>query len=178
MKTHKYFIDCGFYVGKALEYYAPFLDNSWEVIVFEPNETLEVEESIKRFPFTVQWFKQAVWTHDGETDFVIGGRHDASYLAELHGDVPEIATTVSCIDFSRFIKELPKDSTVVVSMDVEGAEFPILEKMLQDGTAQKINLLDIEFHHRIIESKGEPDASRLRIALEGEGVLVKLKLEL
>ena len=51
----KYFLDCGFYVGKALDYYAPLMDESWIVYAFEPNTELNVEESIKRFPFQVNW---------------------------------------------------------------------------------------------------------------------------
>lgn len=172
----KIYISCGFYVGRDLDYYAPLMDESWVVYAFEPNTELNVEESIKRFPFKVQWLKKAVWVEDGEVEFVLDGRDDASHISELRTN-QDRKITVSCIDFSRFVAELPKDATIVVSMDCEGAEFPILEKMLVEGTAQRIALLDIEFHNRLLEDKTRDDASNLRIRLESEGILVKEKVE-
>jgi FkbM family methyltransferase len=169
MKT---FIDCGYYSGRALDYYAPLLDDSWKVYAFEPNPSLEFDFS--RFPFKVELINKAVWIEDGEIEFVIGGRDDASYIAEMHKGV---GTTfkVPSIDFSKFVAGL--EGKVVVSMDIEGAEFFVLDKMIEDGTASKIDLLDIEFHHRITQ-RDTQEASQLRIALESLGIMVKTKVDL
>jgi len=171
----KIFIDCGYYVGKALEYYAPLMDETWKVYAFEPYENLPTNEN--RFPFEVELIRKAVWTHDGKTRFRIGGRNDSSHISDLHPESSGTEDIVDCINFSRFVKELP-DTTIVVSMDIEGAEFPVLEKMLKDGTAKKITLLDIEFHHRVLKDKTPEDASLLRRSLEGEGILVKTKVDI
>lgn len=174
MKT-RIMIDAGYYVGKALDYYAPLMDETWKVYAFEPNPYLNVDETSKHFPFRVEWIKKAVWTEDGEIDFALGGRDDASHIKEIRPTTDK-TIKVPCINFSKFVSELP-ETTIVCSMDIEGAEFPVLEKMLNDGTAKRLSLLDIEFHHRILDGKDEQSASKLRIALEGEGVLVKLKIE-
>lgn len=173
----KYFIDAGYYVGKALDYYAPFLDDSWKVYVFEPNLNLDVVKSLTRFPFEVEWVDKAVWTNDGEIEFRLGGRNDASHIDGIR-DSTDMKITVPCIDFSRFIDGLYDPEVIACSMDIEGAEFSVLRKMLKDGTAKKLTLLDIEFHHRLLIGEDEASASTLRRELEGEGVLVKLKLEL
>lgn len=173
----KIFIDVGYYVGKALDYYAPLMDETWEVYVFEPNLELDVEESLKRFPFKATWIKAAAWTEDGEVEFRLGGRNDASHIDTIR-ESTDRKVIVPCIDFSKFVAELPEDATIVCSFDGEGAEFPVLRKMLTDRTAQRISLLDIEFHHRLLTTEDEASASSLRRELEGEGVLVKLKLEL
>lgn len=173
----KYFIDAGYYAGKALEYYAPFIDDNWTVIVFEPNTELDVEESLKRFPFKAEWIKKAIWTEDGTIDFRIAGRNDASHIDSIRASADK-KITVPCIDFSKFVAELPENATIVCSFDVEGAEFPILRKMLKDKTAQRISLLDIEFHHRLLLEEDGASASILRQELESLGVLVKLKLEI
>lgn len=170
----KIFLDCGYYVGKALEYYAPLMDKTWKVYAFEPNTELNVEETSKRFPFEVKWIKKAVWIKDGEVNFRIAGRNDSSHIDEVRTSVDKMIKVPS-IDFSKFVKELPK-AEIVVSMDIEGAEFPVLEKMLEDGTASRIALLDIEFHDRLLPDKGPEDSVKLRHAMESEGVLVKLKL--
>lgn len=180
----KYFLDCGYYAGKAIEYYAPFLDDSWTVIAFEPNEDLDVEKSIQRFKgIGFKWvhFLKAVWVEDTNKTFKVGGREDASCIKDLHPNEPEnIAEerTVACVDFSKFVAELPRDATIVCSMDIEGAEFPVLRKLLADGTASRLSLLDVEFHHRLLDGENEASASWLRQQLEGEGVLVKLKIPL
>lgn len=174
----KYFLDCGYYVGKALEYYAPFLDNTWEVIVFEPNHALDVETSIKRFPFPVQWIDKAVWTEDGEIGFMLQGRDDSPHIEGIRTSV-DPRVVVPCMDFSKFVSELPRHATIVCSMDIEGAEYPVLRKMIEEETIKRISLLDIEFHHRLLEGReDEASSSTLRRAIEGEGVLVKLKLEI
>lgn len=176
-KGQKIFLDVGFYVGKALDYYAPFMDESWQVYVFEPNTQLDVENSLKRFPFNAEWIKKAVWTEDGLVDFRLTGREDASHIDSIRTSTdPKI--TVPSIDFSKFVADLPSDATIVCSFDGEGAEFPVLRKMLADKTAQRLSLLDIEFHHRLIKDETEATASALRRELEGEGVLVKLKIPL
>lgn len=173
----KIFLDVGYYVGKALDYYAPLMDETWEVYVFEPNLELDVEESLKRFPFKATWIKAAAWTEDGEVEFRLGGRNDASHIDGIR-DSTDRKITVPCIDFSRFVAELPEDATIVCSFDGEGAEYPVLRKMLEEDTAKRLSLLDIEFHQRLLTDEDEASSSLLRRALEGEGVLVKLKLEL
>ncbi len=173
----KIFLDCGYYAGKALEYYAPLMDETWTVYAFEPNEELNVAETIKRFPFKVKWIKKAVWTEDGKVGFRVGGREDASHLDVIRTS-EEKMITVPCIDFSKFVKKLPENATIVCSMDIEGAEFPVLRKMLRQKTIKRISLLDIEFHNRLIKEEETADASALRRELEAEGVLVKLKLEM
>ena len=170
----KYFLDCGFYVGKALDYYAPLMDESWIVYAFEPNTELNVEESIKRFPFQVNWVKKAVWTEDGEVEFAIGDRNDASHISSLRKS-PDRKVIVPCIDFSRFVAKLP-EATIACSFDAEGAEFAVLRKMIDEGTIQRLSLLDIEFHTRPFEDKTEADTSLLRQEIESLGVLVKLKI--
>ena len=39
---------------------------------------------------------------------------------------------VPCFDFSAWLRSLPEHA--VVKVDVEGAEFPILERMVEEGT--------------------------------------------
>ena len=173
----KYFLDAGYYVGRALEYYAPLMDDTWIVYVFEPNDELGVEQTFEKFPFKINWIKKAVWTEDGEVEFRLAGRNDASHIDTIRDSVDR-KITVPCIDFSKFVAELPDDATIVCSMDIEGAEYPVLRKMLAEGTAKRLAVLDIEFHHRLLVGEDGATSSTLRQQLEGEGVMVKLKLEL
>lgn len=172
----KIFIDAGFYIGRALDYYAPFLDDTWTVFAFEPNPTLDVESMLKRFPFEVKLINKAVWIKDGNVHFRLQSRTDAAHIDTIRPSIDK-RITVPAIDFSRFIKELPEAETIVCSMDIEGAEFPVLRKMINEKTIRRISVLDVEFHHRFLSTETVETVSLLRRELESEGVLVKLKLE-
>lgn len=176
-KKMKIFLDVGYYVGKALDYYAPLMDETWRVYVFEPNTELDVESSLKRFSFKASWIKKAVWVEDGLVDFRISGREDASHMDIIRTSTDR-KIQVPSIDFSKFVANLPKEATIICSFDGEGAEFPVLRKMLKEKTIQKITLLDIEFHHRLLTEEDAATTSSLIQEIQREGVLVKLKLEI
>jgi len=54
---------------------------------------------------------------------------------------------VDCIDFSDWIRSnFSKRDHIVVKMDVEWAEYPILGKMLADESIDYVSELLIEFH--------------------------------
>ena len=48
-------------------------------------------------------------------------------------------------DFSKWLSRL-HTLKVIVKMDIEGAELPILEKVIEDGTDDRISLLLLEWH--------------------------------
>lgn len=60
---------------------------------------------------------------------------------------------VPCVNFPEWIKNIKKQETVdgnapfvVLKMDIEGAEYHVLEGMLRNGTIADINLLIVEYH--------------------------------
>lgn len=173
------FLDCGFYVGGALKKYVDkgIVDNTWMIYAFEPNPELGVDQRVKDHELDIKLIKKAVWTRDGRTMFHIGGRNDAASIAGTSGHAEYREKRVSTIDFPRFVAELP-EAYVICSMDIEGAEFVVLEKMLEDGSIDKIKILDIEFHHRLMSDYTDTDARRLIRKIRARGISVKLKVKL
>lgn len=177
-----FFVDCGFYRGATLRRYMDkgIVNKSWKVYAFEPNIDLKEEEHIKDF-FTdidIEFIPKAVWVEDGEVSFHISGREDAASIAGTSGHTEPKEITVPCIDFSNFIANIaPRGQTVriIVSMDIEGAEFKVLEKMLEDGSIYNIVELEIEFHHRLMKDYTPDDARDLIKRIEACGVEVTLK---
>lgn len=54
---------------------------------------------------------------------------------------------VEIIDFSKWLKDnFTKDDYIILKLDIEGTEFPILEKMIKDNTLELINEVFCEFH--------------------------------
>ena len=57
------------------------------------------------------------------------------------------AARVKCLDFSRWLlQNFNCTDHIVVKMDIEGAEYAVLEKMVVDGSIDYVNELFVEFH--------------------------------
>lgn len=173
------FLDLGFYAGNALKKYIEdgTVDDTWKIYAFEPNPDIPVKETIKQFPMKITLMQKAVWIKEGYTAFHIAGREDAAGIADLTGHTDPKEVIVPTINFSKFVADLP-NANIICSMDIEGAEFVVLEKMIEDGTIDKINVLDIEFHHRFMNDYTEVESQELIDKLTRRGVKVKLKVEL
>lgn len=172
------FLDCGYYVGIVLDQYLERneIDKDWKVYAFEPLHSLNVEESIKRFPFDIEWIDKAVWIEDSEVDFWVSERHNASYMDLVGNNAPSEKLVVPSMDFSKFVADLPKTDKIICSMDIEGAEYAVLEKMIKDKTLDRIDVLDIEFHHRILDGYTIDDSKRLREEILKRGIEIRLKV--
>lgn len=161
----KVFLDCGYYVGQVHKYYP----QNWKTYAWEANPKLEVPDWVER---------KAVWVADGRVKFQLGGRNDASSIVGTTGHGTPELVTVPSFDFSKFVADLPESEAIVCSMDIEGAEFPVLRKMIVDGSAKRLTLLDVEFHHRIMVDETPESAEEIIRELENMGVIVRLKVEL
>jgi hypothetical protein len=54
---------------------------------------------------------------------------------------------VATIDFSSFIlNEIPKNSEIIIKMDIEGAEFSVLNSLIRSGAIKNISKIYIEWH--------------------------------
>ena len=175
----KIFIDCGFYSGGALRHYidAGIVDDTWVVYAFEPNPDIETKEQIKQYPVKIQLYNKAVWTKNTTLDFHISGRNDAAGVKDLTGHTDPKEVQVKAINFSKFVSDLP-EAYIICSMDIEGAEYRVLEKMLTDGSIKRINILDIEFHHRLMIEANQEDSQKLIDRILHEGTAIKLKVQL
>ncbi len=158
------FIDCGFYRGNALKIYMDkgIVDKTWTIYAFEPNPELGTKQHIKDFfgDMKIEFIPKAIWTNDGSLKFHIGGREDAASVKGTSGHTMPKKITVPSIDLSRFIAELP-DEFIICSMDIEGAEYRVLKKMLKEGSINRIDLLDVEFHHRLMAKETIDDSQTL-----------------
>lgn len=145
------FIDCGGYDGcSAIKFVLRNPD--FEVVSFESNP--ELWDYYVGLP--TKLIKKAVFTHDGMASFVIDSVDaDGSSLIpekqiDFHGkvkneDCPVIE--VPCENLSAFVKGASEvHNRVVLKLDVEGAEYAILEKMLAENTLGLVETLYCEFH--------------------------------
>ena len=112
----------------------------------------------------------AAWTFDGRVMLGTGAwGMDATLMKEKAGGGEwEQSRRVPCFDFSRWLRDL--GVAAVVKMDIEGAEYLILSKMIEDGTDRLMSLLLVEWHDDKMPGM-EPERLRLlsELACEVEG---------
>lgn len=59
---------------------------------------------------------------------------------------------VNCIDFSSFLKNnVNKEDYVLCKMDIEGAEYEVLGKLIDDNTINLIDEIYIEWHNHLLK---------------------------
>lgn len=115
---------------------------------------------------------QAIWTEDGTISLHFGSNTGKSSLYEQRRHSG--ATEVPSMDFGAWLKRsfAPTDY-VIVSLDIEGAEYPVLEKMLDDGSVAHVDRVYVEVHPDIVGASGYRTGS-LYVGLLWAGVLAGL----
>jgi FkbM family methyltransferase len=147
----KIFLDCGTHYGEGLNNFIQVynIDKNWEVYSFEPNKYLW-QEHFDNNPYeNIQYINKAIYTHDDVITFNIAYPNtDASSIYGKHiGDNLYSSVETQCLDLSKFILDnFSKDDFIVVKMDIEGAEYEVLRKMIKDKSLEYINDIYVEFH--------------------------------
>ncbi|WP_018984660.1 FkbM family methyltransferase [Salinimonas chungwhensis] len=156
----KLFIDCGGHDGCSTIKFK--LSNpTYEIITFEGNP--ELWPYYENLP--TQLVKKLVSDYTGEVEFTIDpvDADGSSIIKEKNVDFHKKVKNedcevlvMPCIDLSDFIEQKARYyQEIVLKLDVEGAEYAILEKMHQDGTLKYITKLYAEFHWNKIDMPKE-----------------------
>lgn len=160
----KYFIDCGSYDGDSIEQFYNWyklIDDPTEynIFAFEPNPTVMARAKERLTNKKVVFSDNAVWIENGTKEFSV---YDVgSTLMESKSTWDKgVKIEVDTVDFSEWIKNF-KGDYVVVKLDVEGAEFPILQKMIKDKTIDIPDLMLVEFHPNKVSDYTTTDKNKL-----------------
>lgn len=154
------YIDLGCNDGKTVEEFRnwaklAFPDRKdWVIYAFDPNPKF-IKKWDNIADRNTHFELSAAWIDKGDVSFAVEETEESLGSTIMQGkkkvwdSSPKMI--VPCFDFSDFIKVF-KDDFVVVKMDIEGAEFPILEKLLKDNTHVIIDVLMVEFHpNKVVE---------------------------
>jgi FkbM family methyltransferase len=167
------YLDLGANVGGTIR---AFMQEhpSYACYAFEPNKALlpmiaDVGLDLGR-DINVIW--GAAWVHDGAIDLFGSGRAAASTIIHGKQEYEDLGwpaidysqpSRVPAIDLSRWlVQNFTRDDHVVVKMDIEGAEYKVLRKLLDDGSISLISRLRCEWHHDRFPEITEQEHDELR----------------
>lgn len=166
----KIFLDCGYHLGEGLNEFTNILgiDKSWDVYAFEANPHCDIKNKIIQHPFEIKAFNKAVWVENSFISFNCEHQNSTNSpktnsTSKLDGwgsaiTIIESSHTyedqiqVECIDFSELVKSLGENE-IYCKMDIEGAEFEILRKMLKDNTLSLIKEIWVEWHDMDLQNE-------------------------
>jgi len=170
----KYFIDGGACNGGSAAAFRGWRHDSkeYKIICFEPNPALH-PKLLKLGGVCLQ--KEAIWTENGTLPFYIGKNIRCSSVYEDRERAPHrIGVEVPCIDFSQWLAAtFSPDDEVILKLDIECAEFPVLAKMVDDGSFDLVDQLYVEFHHHRFPKVVEPhkeDYEKILAYIESRGL--------
>lgn len=136
------YIDCGAYDGNTLDCEALFGFKADKKIAFEVNPKFIKKLEADEVHHKAVWYK-----NDTLTIFIDKSKTPlgTTVFKSKSQNMKTKSIQVEAIDFPKFISDI-KDNYIVVKMDIEGAEFPVLDRMIQNGTVKFIDELYVEFH--------------------------------
>jgi FkbM family methyltransferase len=153
----KILIDCGFNVGK---YTKKILAEEQfdKIYAFEPNSIFLKkwqDRNLKNLP-PITLINAAIHTYDGTIDFFDGRSSENSSIFNDKGHLKGTKKTVNCVDFDAwFRKTVKEDDYVHLKIDVEGAEYLVVPKMIESGSILMVDTLVVEWHWK--KRRGHPD---------------------
>ncbi len=149
------FLDCGGHKATSIKLFLATYSESdqYEIYSFEPNPRLR--HYFDEYLETVTFIPKAVWVYDGDVPLYLSGKPcqagSSVYSKKKTGKLDKTPTILPCIDLSKFIRDNfdPSDE-IVLKLDIEGAEYGVIQRMHVDDTLSYIDTLYVDFHTNVI----------------------------
>jgi FkbM family methyltransferase len=169
------FLDLGTHFGQGLDHFIGTfgINDTWTVHTFEANpitHKIYKEHHHSKHPFVIS-HNEAILDRDGVIDINIetppneGHTGQGSSVIGMDKWNPwggtlrenfQFKVEVPCVDLSKFIIDnFSKEDRIIIKMDIEGAEFDTLSKIVESGVVEYIDELYVEWHDHYFTNKEE-----------------------
>lgn len=161
----KIFIDGGSHKGQSIIKAQNTFGNDIEIYGFEavPFLAYSLQEYYRNNPkVNVEW--AALWKDNNGIDLNIP-QEGASWSNSIYErwESNFISQKVPSIDLSTWLKEnVSKDDYVILKLDIEGAEYEVLDKMISEGTVDLVDEFHGEWHDHKIDSLPKESVERVK----------------
>lgn len=153
-------IDIGAFNGDSALHFISYPDID-SIDAYEPNTDFEdIWEAISKHYPQITFHSQAVYTHDGLVTYYKRPSEaplGSTIMKSKIQDTPRIEETTQSVDILKIIPNEP----FCLKLDAEGAEYDILERIINGGKAHLIDRLYVEWH----DTKMDTDNSQRQIAI-------------
>jgi len=161
---NRYFIDCGAHCGESILAAKQRFGDDIITISFEPIPGLakQLQEIHKDNP-TVNIQNSAVWINNEVKRFHLSEEYTdgSSLLDSLNNLREEHSIKIPCFDLSTWISEtFDENDYLILKLDIEGAEYEVLNKMIKEGTINLINEFWGEWHDMKISNPETLETSK------------------
>jgi FkbM family methyltransferase len=132
-------------VGEDMTFDNALADMGCKVIAIDP--TPRAIAHFHRFArSTIELQEYALWVEDGETEFF--EPQNPHHVSHSIGDMQHTgqSITVQTRSLPSLAKELGHDDIQLIKLDIEGAEFEVLQRL--DLRALDVRILCVEYHNR------------------------------
>ena len=162
----KILIDCGSNYGQGFRELSRILsiDNDWKIIMFEPNKECYDFLCNKYKKDNIDINNCAVWNADTTMTLVIPDSRlnnysqGSTFLGDIfsnhlsHGYEYDNQYEIDTIDLANVLNEY-KDYQIYLKLDIEGAEYDVLEHLIKLDLIKYIQKIFVEFHNRFVKNE-------------------------
>jgi FkbM family methyltransferase len=147
------------------------INETWDIHLFEPNPYTNTQGALVGYPYTVKLYKQAVWTENSKMNFfpqsmidhrsqIIDTQEGKKRTIHLDGMGSSLEIARSCEPGLGVVQvEVPTISVInaleqtladelFIKMDIEGAEYDVLNLLISHEISKKVKVAYVEWHKR------------------------------
>jgi len=184
----KIFLDGGTHLGGGIKSISKKegINKDWKIYSWEANPhtyNKNLNDTKKYDRFNIVFFNEALSTYNGVINVQIQEQRDkhskelvntgqgTTVLAvedfrDPTAKAKEILKSVEipCIDFVEWISKNTNDSDeILIKLDIEGAEYTLLEKLIESNQLYKIKKIYVEWHSYALKNPEEYNKRQLHI---------------
>jgi len=155
----KYFFDFGAHQGEAVRLFREKYDPEckFKIISYEPNISIKTKmvenHELKRY---------AVWVNNDLIDLYPGKHSDGTTCMRGVRKVNyKRPVKVPAVDIVDILATINKEDFVVMKFNIEGGEYKVLPRILENGDPKKIDILMVQWHGNAIDSISQKYHNRL-----------------
>lgn len=187
---NKILLDFGANKGQGLKKMIDIhqIDKEWIIYSFEPNPNLFkiFNDNFKDINLNIHFNKKAVWKNNGEINFSIMNENDEGssiecLISENRASDPgdpcfrkhDNIIKVECIDILDILDKFNVDDFIIIKMDIEGAEFQVLRRLLESKeNCKKIKYIYIEWHTCYVKGENQNTEDDILFRLNEAGITI------
>jgi len=173
----KVFIDCGANKGLAIDGFREVYDPDHEFEVFAFECFPECINILNEKYDDVTVIEKAVYKEEGELTFNVGiTTKSGTVRKDKQVNMTKNTVTVASVDLAQWILDnFSQEDEIVMTMDIEGAEYDILPRMIETGAVTLLNRFYIEWHDSKLAHVSQLESKKLEVDLQltlGDNLIV------